>query len=78
MSKRGHREEQILHEAEGGTRISNLCRERGIRQSPRCLLRVSDTGFDDLFCFIGERPYGPKFLGAEVIQDFVLGLGIFL
>ncbi len=33
MSKRGHREEQILHEAEGGTRISDLCREHGISEA---------------------------------------------
>ena len=36
MSKRGHTEEQILralHQAEGGTRISDLCREHGISEA---------------------------------------------
>ncbi len=36
MSKRGHTEEQILralHQAEGGTRVSDLCREHGISEA---------------------------------------------
>src|SRR5208282_5404199 len=36
MSKRGHTEEQILralHQAEGGTRIGDLCREHGISEA---------------------------------------------
>ncbi len=36
MSKRGHTEEQILralHQAEGGTRISDICREHGISEA---------------------------------------------
>jgi putative transposase len=36
MSKRGHTEEQILrvlHQAEGGTRKSDLCREHGISEA---------------------------------------------
>ncbi|MGD1029180.1 IS3 family transposase [Candidatus Binatus soli] len=36
MSKRGHTEEQILralHQAEGGTRVSELCREHGISEA---------------------------------------------
>jgi putative transposase len=36
MAKRGHTEEQILralHQAEDGTRISDLCREHGISEA---------------------------------------------
>jgi putative transposase len=36
MAKRGHKEEQILralHQAEGGTRISDLCWEHGISEA---------------------------------------------
>jgi putative transposase len=36
MAKRGHTEEQILralHQAEGGTMISDLCREHGISEA---------------------------------------------
>jgi putative transposase len=36
MAKRGHSEEQILralHQAESGTRISDICREHGISEA---------------------------------------------
>ena len=49
MSKRGHTEEQILralHQAEGGTRISDLCREHGISEATYYVGRRSTPGWD--------------------------------
>jgi len=51
MSKRGHTEEQILralHQAEGGTRISDLCREHGISEATSSF--GSPQGSADVTC----------------------------
>jgi hypothetical protein len=45
MSKRRHAEEQILralHQAEGGTRISDLCRASASKSAARVQLRLGD------------------------------------
>ena len=47
MSKRGHTEEQILwalHQAEGGTRISDLCREHGISEATYYVWKKKSPG----------------------------------
>ncbi len=47
MSKRGHKEEQILralHQAEGGTRVSELCRGHGISEAKYYVWKKKYTG----------------------------------
>ena len=47
MPKKGHSEEQILralHQAEGGTRVADLCREHGISEATYYIWKKKYSG----------------------------------
>lgn len=47
MPKKGHSEEQILralHQAEGGTRVAELCREHGISEATYYIWKKKYSG----------------------------------
>ena len=49
MPKKGHSEEQILrasHQAEGGTRVADICREHGISEATYYIWKKKYSGLE--------------------------------